>query len=124
MPMEPNVSAWGALLNSCKTHGNVELAKLSAQKLLDLDPEDSGAYVLLANLCGIKQRWVHVRNVRSLMKERGVQKNPGHSLIEVQGQIHEFFAADKSHPELCRVLNEIYMFSKSEFSLRKQFDEL
>ncbi|KAL6217319.1 hypothetical protein ACLB2K_010536 [Fragaria x ananassa] len=127
MPMEPNVSAWGALLNSCKIHGNVELAKLSAQKLLDLDPEDSGAYVLLANLCGIKQRWVDVRNVRSLMKERGVQKNPGHSLIEVQGQIHEFFAADKSHPrseELCRVLNEIYMFSKSEFSLRKQFDEL
>ncbi|PRQ26235.1 putative tetratricopeptide-like helical domain-containing protein [Rosa chinensis] len=127
MPMEPSASAWGALLNSCKIHGNVELAKLSAEKLLDLDPEDSGIYVSLANLCAIKQRWVDVRNVRSLMKERGVQKNPGHSLIEVQGQFHEFFAADKSHPqseEVYRVLNEMYMFSKSELYLQKQFDEL
>ncbi|XP_050365108.1 pentatricopeptide repeat-containing protein At2g22410, mitochondrial-like [Argentina anserina] len=127
MPMKSSVSAWGALLNSCKMHGNVELAKLSAEKLIDLHPEDSGNYVLLANLCGIKRRWGDVRSVRNLMKERGVQKNPGHSLIEVQGQLHEFFAADKSHPqieEVYRVLNEMYMFFKSEFSLRKQFDEL
>lgn len=127
MPMEPSESAWGALLNSCKIHGNVELAKLSAEKLLGLDPEDSGIYVLLANLCANKQRWVDVRNVRSLMKERGVKKNPGHSLIEVQGEFHEFFAADKSHPqseEVYKVLNEMYLFSKLEGYLPKQFNEL
>ncbi|KAH0992194.1 hypothetical protein GBA52_003677 [Prunus armeniaca] len=41
MPMEAGVSAWGARLNACKIHGNVELAKLSAEKLLELDPEDN-----------------------------------------------------------------------------------
>ena len=42
MPMEASVAAWGALLNACRMHGNVEVGKLSAFKLLDLDPEDSG----------------------------------------------------------------------------------
>lgn len=61
------------------------------------------------------------------MKERGVKKNPGHSLIEVQGEFHEFFAADKSHPqseEVYKVLNEMYLFSKLEGYLPKQFNEL
>ncbi|KAH0992195.1 hypothetical protein GBA52_003678 [Prunus armeniaca] len=117
MPMEAGVSAWGALLNACKIHGNVDLAKLSAEKLLELDPEDSGIYVLLANLYANKKRWDDVRIVRSLMKERGVRKNPGHSLIEVEGEFHEFLAADKSHPqleEIYKVLNEIYFFIRLE----------
>ncbi|KAM1449443.1 hypothetical protein ACFX14_008267 [Malus domestica] len=125
MPMEPTESAWGALLNACKIHGNVEMAKLSAERLLELDPEDSGIYVLLANLCANTKRWDDVQIVRSMMKERGVKKNPGRSLIEVEGEFHEFLAADKSHArseEIYKVLNEIYSFSKLVLPA-KHFDE-
>lgn len=117
MPMEPSESAWGALLNACRKHKNVELAKLSAQKLLDLDPQDSGIYVLLANVCANSKRWGDVRRVRSLMRERRVKKIPGHSSIELDGKFHDFLVADESHPqaeEIYRVLKEILLVSNLE----------
>uniref|UniRef100_A0A2N9GSR3 DYW domain-containing protein n=1 Tax=Fagus sylvatica TaxID=28930 RepID=A0A2N9GSR3_FAGSY len=120
IPMEASIAAWGALLDDCGKHGNVEVAKLSAFKLLDLDPEDSGIYSLLANICAHERRWGDVRMVRSMMRERGVKKTPGRSLIEVEGKFYEFLVADGSHPqseEIYRVLNEIFLLSKLEDSV-------
>ncbi|XP_015573527.1 pentatricopeptide repeat-containing protein At2g22410, mitochondrial [Ricinus communis] len=115
MPMKPNVAAWGALLNACKMHGNVELAEIAARELLDLDPGDSGIYVSLAITCANGKRWGDVRMIRSMMRERQVKKIPGHSLIEVEGQFHEFLASDKSHPlseDIYKTLHGIYSLSK------------
>lgn len=33
------------------------------------------------------------------MKERGVKKSPGCSLIEVNNKLHSFFVGDVSHPQ-------------------------
>lgn len=117
MPMQPCEAAWGALLNACRMHGNVELARKSACNLLSLDPEDSGIYVLLANICANDRKWSDVRRVRSLMREKGVKKTPGHSLIEIDGEFRQFLVADESHPqseEICKVLDEIFLLSKLE----------
>ncbi|GAB2273351.1 hypothetical protein Dimus_008149 [Dionaea muscipula] len=114
MPMEPDEAAWGALLNACRMHGNAELGKLAAFKLIDIDPGDSGSYALLANLCAAKKLWSDVISVRSMMKEKGIKKTPGHSSIEVEGELHEFSVADKSHPrykDVYRVLDEIVLQS-------------
>ncbi|RDX79065.1 Pentatricopeptide repeat-containing protein, mitochondrial, partial [Mucuna pruriens] len=119
MPMQPCEAAWGALLSACRKHGNVELANLSAPNLLSLDPEDSGIYVLLANICANDRKWSDVRRVRSLMRDKGVKKIPGHSLIEIDGEFKEFLVADESHPqseEIYRVLDEIFLLSKLEDS--------
>ncbi|XP_052209604.1 pentatricopeptide repeat-containing protein At2g22410, mitochondrial-like [Diospyros lotus] len=120
MPMEPDEVAWGALLNACRMHGNVELGKLAADKLLHLNPKDSGIYMLLASLCANNERWVDARMVRSMMRERGIKKTPGRSCIEVEGLVHEFLAADESHPEsksIYEVLSEIFLLSESESSI-------
>ncbi|XP_059431102.1 pentatricopeptide repeat-containing protein At2g22410, mitochondrial-like [Corylus avellana] len=117
MPMKASIAAWGALLNACRMHGNVEMAKLSAFKLLELDPEDSGIYSLLANICAHERRWGDVKMIRSMMRERGVKKTPGRSLIEIEGDFCEFLVADKSHPqseEIYRVSNEMFLLSKLE----------
>lgn len=117
MPMQPSEAAWGALLNACRMHGNVELAKLSACNLLSLDPDDSGIYVLLANICANEREWADVKRVRSLMREKGVKKIPGHSLIEIEGKFKEFLVADESHPqseEIYKVLDEMFLLSKLE----------
>ncbi|KAL2901249.1 hypothetical protein RDABS01_026331 [Bienertia sinuspersici] len=114
MPMEPDEAAWGALLNACRMHGNAELGKFAAQELIGLNPEESGSYVLLANLCAREKRWGDVRVVRSMMREKGVRKTPGHSFIEVEGDFHEFSAADDSHPrskDVYKILKEIYVMS-------------
>ncbi|XP_045798014.1 pentatricopeptide repeat-containing protein At4g02750-like [Trifolium pratense] len=119
MPMQPCEAAWGALLNACRMNGNVELARLSAQNLLSLYPEDSGIYVLMANTCANDRKWSDVRRVRSLMRDKGVKKIPGHSLIEMDGEFIVFLVADESHPqseEIYKVLDEMLLFSKLEDS--------
>ncbi|XP_028771316.1 pentatricopeptide repeat-containing protein At2g22410, mitochondrial-like [Neltuma alba] len=117
MPMEPCEAAWGAILNACKMHGNVELAKLSAGNVLSLDPKDSGIYVLWASICAKERNWSDVKMARSLMREKGVKKIPGRSLVETGDGFVEFLVADESHPrsgEIYKVLDEIYFLTKLE----------
>lgn len=44
MPLQPDASVWGALLGSCRIHGNVEMGGLAADRLLEVDPENVGYY--------------------------------------------------------------------------------
>ena len=50
MPVRPSISFWGALLGACKMHGKIELGRIAAEKLFELDPQDSGNHVLLSNM--------------------------------------------------------------------------
>ncbi|OAY66084.1 Pentatricopeptide repeat-containing protein [Ananas comosus] len=97
-PMKANSAVWGALLNSCKIHGNAVLGERVGKKLLELDPTNSGRYVLLSNIYAVNGRWEDVAELRRLMKERGVNKTPGSSFIDLRGSVHEFIAGDKIHP--------------------------
>lgn len=120
MPMEPDEAAWGALLNACRMHGNADLGKHAADMLIDLDPEDSGTYVILANLCARERRWGDVSQVRNMMREKGIRKTPGRSCIEMDGKFFEFLASDDSHPQsedVYRILDEIFALSKLEEDL-------
>ncbi|XP_057431172.1 pentatricopeptide repeat-containing protein At4g21300 [Lotus japonicus] len=117
MPFTPDAGVWGTLLGACRIHGNVELAKLASRHLFELDPKNSGYYVLLSNVHAGVGEWKDVLKIRSLMKEKGVQKIPGYSWIDVNGGTHMFSAADGSHPQSV----EIYMILKSLLlELRKQ----
>ncbi|OWM87181.1 hypothetical protein CDL15_Pgr010213 [Punica granatum] len=121
MPLEPSESTWGALLNASRMHGNIELAKLAAGKLIDLDPKDSGIYVLLANTFAKGKKWSDVRVIRSAMRVKNVRKAPGQSLIEVDGEFHEFVAADEAHPqseEIYRVLENVTLQCDLGFSFK------
>lgn len=99
MPMEADAVVWGALFFACRMHGNISMGQRAASKLLELDPHDSGIYVLLANMYGDANMWEEARKVRKMMKERGVEKTPGCSSIEVNGLVYEFVVRDKSHPQ-------------------------
>ncbi|KAL4203633.1 hypothetical protein AMTRI_Chr01g104870 [Amborella trichopoda] len=50
MPNEPNAAIWGAFLGACRMLGNMELVKLAAECVFELDPHDSGPHVLLSNI--------------------------------------------------------------------------
>ncbi|OIT35198.1 pentatricopeptide repeat-containing protein, chloroplastic [Nicotiana attenuata] len=49
MKVMPDAGVWGALLNSCKIHGHVEFAELALERLIELEPDDAGNYVILSN---------------------------------------------------------------------------
>ncbi|PKA64267.1 Pentatricopeptide repeat-containing protein [Apostasia shenzhenica] len=97
MPMEPDLAGWGALLNACKMHGSLELGSHAGEKLLDLDPSDSGVYSLLSSIYATCNKWEEVKKLRMIMKSRKVKKTPGCSIIEIEGKFHEFLATDMSH---------------------------
>lgn len=99
MPFPPDAGVWGTLLGACRVHGDVDLAEIASRHLFDLDPENSGYYVLLSNVHAGAGQWTGVHRVRRLMKERGLQKIPGHSWFEIENSTHIFVAADSSHPQ-------------------------
>lgn len=117
MPMEPDVPVWGALLSSSRMHGDIETCEIALRKLIELDPTNSGAHVLLSNVYAKMRRWADVRHVRDLMEARGIKKAPGCSLVEVGGVLHEFLVGDDSHPEtqeIHKMLDEIMKRLKME----------
>ncbi|XP_023735151.1 pentatricopeptide repeat-containing protein At2g22410, mitochondrial [Lactuca sativa] len=119
MPMEADKVVWGALLNACRMHGDVDLGKIATEKLLKLDPNDSGVYVLMESLCASRCKWDEVKKIRSVMRGNGVKKTPGCSCVQVEGVFHEFLSADKSHPKsenVYQVLSEITSLSRLDWN--------
>lgn len=98
MPMSPDASVLGALLGACRIHGNVKLGEKIGKRLIELEPANSGRYVILANIYADCGKWDEVANVRKLMNDRGVKKAPGFSMIEMEGTVNEFVAGEKAHP--------------------------
>ncbi|XP_062151090.1 pentatricopeptide repeat-containing protein At5g39350-like [Alnus glutinosa] len=84
MPFKPNHAVWGALLGACVKHENVELGEVAAKWLFELEPENTGNYVLMAKLYAAVGRWKDAENVRHMMNEIGLRKTPAHSLVEVR----------------------------------------
>ncbi|KAK1262063.1 Pentatricopeptide repeat-containing protein [Acorus gramineus] len=107
MPFEPDACVWGALLSSCRVHGNVSLGELAVEKLYELEPRNPGNYVLLSNIYSSKGMWSEVDRVRETMKRLGLKKNPGCSWIEIKNRVHTLLAGDKSHPQMRPVLERL-----------------
>ncbi|KAK3221578.1 hypothetical protein Dsin_008603 [Dipteronia sinensis] len=105
MKIEPDSVLWGTLLGACTLHGNIGLGEKIAEFLVSQNLANSGTCILLSNIYAAKGNWDGVARVRTLMKEIGVQKEPGCSSIEVNNKIHEFLAGDLKHPKS----KEIYM---------------
>ncbi|KAK2379283.1 pentatricopeptide repeat-containing protein, mitochondrial [Trifolium repens] len=99
MPMPADAAVLGALFFACRVHGNVLIGERTAFKLLEIDPQDSGNYVLLAGMYSEAKMWKEARSARIIMKERGVEKTPGCSSVEINGIVHEFMVRDESHPQ-------------------------
>ncbi|XP_023639428.1 pentatricopeptide repeat-containing protein At2g22070 [Capsella rubella] len=114
MPIEPDVVTWGSLLSACRVHKNVDLGKVAAERLLLIEPENSGAYSALANLYSACGKWEEAAKIRKSMKDGRVKKEQGFSWIEVKHRVHVFGVEDGVHPQK----NEIYI------TMKKMWDEI
>ncbi|QCE08970.1 structure-specific endonuclease subunit SLX1 [Vigna unguiculata] len=107
MDVTADSGVWGALLNSCKTHGNVELGEVALEKLIELEPDDSGNYVILANMYAQSGKWEGVARLRQLMIDKGIKKNIACSWIEVKNKVYAFLSGDVSHPNSGAIYAEL-----------------
>lgn len=104
MQFEPSASVWRTLLGACRLHGQAfELAELAASKLLELEPYDSEAYIVLSHVYAANRKWDRVKALRLILKNKGKGKEPGVSWIELHNKVHSFVAADWGHPEICDI---------------------
>ncbi|KAL2339134.1 hypothetical protein Fmac_013580 [Flemingia macrophylla] len=99
MPIEPDVVAWGSLLSSCRVHKNVDLAKVAAEKLLLIDPKNSGPYSALANTLSFCGKWEDAAKVRKSMRDRAVNKEQGFGWVQIQNKVHIYGVEDALHPQ-------------------------
>lgn len=99
MPFQPNEVIFCSLLGACRVYGDVELAERVTKYMLQLDPECDSNYILLSNTYAAFGWWDGANEIRNMMKAIGVKKTPGFSNIEIDCEIHEFVAGDKSHPQ-------------------------
>ncbi|XP_073227034.1 pentatricopeptide repeat-containing protein At1g59720, chloroplastic/mitochondrial-like, partial [Cicer arietinum] len=84
MSIECNAIIWRTLLAACRSYGNVELGEKVRKHLLELEPDHSSDYVLLANTYASTGRWSEMSNERRSMQERRVRKpEPGNSFIGI-----------------------------------------
>ncbi|PKU77607.1 putative pentatricopeptide repeat-containing protein At1g17630 [Dendrobium catenatum] len=98
MPMRPNACVWGALLSSCRIHGNAAMAEDTASRILGLEEETSGIRMLISNIYAATGRWEDSARVRVMTREKGIRKNPGQSWIEVNKTVLVFSAGGSLPP--------------------------
>ncbi|OVA13844.1 Pentatricopeptide repeat [Macleaya cordata] len=111
MNVEPSSSVWGSLLAACRSYNNIELAEIAAGWLFEIEPDNSGNYVLLSNIFASAGRWDDVGKVRAMIRERGVRKNRGSSWIELNRDVHEFVMGDLSHVDSENIYAVLHLLS-------------
>ncbi|KAI3941286.1 hypothetical protein MKW92_019251 [Papaver armeniacum] len=99
MKVKPDVMVWGALLAACRIHKNIKLGEISAKKLFELDSSNCGYHLLLSNIYANAGRWDDVDRTKVSIKEKGLAKPPGFSLVEAKGRVHVFLVGDTKHPQ-------------------------
>ncbi|XP_058110633.1 pentatricopeptide repeat-containing protein At2g37310 isoform X1 [Magnolia sinica] len=110
MPIEPNAKVWGALLNGASISGNVELGRFISDRLFEIEPENTGNYIVMANIYSRTRKWEEAEKVREKMKRQGLKKVPGYSWIETGKGLQSFVSGDtlnQNREETCWMLESL-----------------
>lgn len=94
MHVQPSAKVWGALLNGAAISGDVELGKYAYDHLFEIEPENTGNYIIMANLYSQAGRWEEAKKVREKMNKYGLKKIAGSSCIEMSGGLQSFVARE------------------------------
>ncbi|KAG8374980.1 hypothetical protein BUALT_Bualt10G0052000 [Buddleja alternifolia] len=84
LDFEPDSMIWATYLSACRLHGDDIRGQRAAEKLIELEPQNSLPYVLLSHIHAASGNWDSVNSVRKKMTEKGVKK------FQVEGNFCEF----------------------------------
>jgi pentatricopeptide repeat protein len=79
MPIQCNDVVWGVLLGACRMHNNIDMAEKAVKKLMSLNPQEGGYYILLLDMYTAAGRTADAMEVRRVMNEHGAKKTTGWS---------------------------------------------
>lgn len=99
MPIEPNPIVMRTLISACRVHDELKLGESITKLLIENEPMHESNYVLLSNIYAKMFHWEKKTKTREAMDKKGMKKIPGSTMIELDNQIYEFVAGDKSHEQ-------------------------
>ncbi|KVI09727.1 Pentatricopeptide repeat-containing protein [Cynara cardunculus var. scolymus] len=111
-PIDHGLCLWRILLSACRNYHDYELGAYAGEKLMELNSQESSAYVLLSSIYKALGRSKDVERVRQMMSFRGVSKEPGCSWIELKSHFHAFVVGDQLHPQIKEIRSEVHRLSK------------
>ncbi|CAL9215977.1 unnamed protein product [Arabidopsis halleri] len=83
IPYEPTSAMCATILKACLIHGNTDIGKWAADKLLlETKPEHLGHYMLLADMYAVTGSWNKLVTVKTFLSDLGVQKAHEFALME------------------------------------------
>ncbi|GER37710.1 pentatricopeptide repeat-containing protein [Striga asiatica] len=89
----------GHALGACRIHGDTNIGEWAAEKLLEMRPQNSGYYVLIANMYAASGCWGKLAKVRSFMRDLGVRKDPGCASVDTGDGFEPFMVEDSSNSQ-------------------------
>ncbi|KAL5784520.1 hypothetical protein ACOSQ2_006912 [Xanthoceras sorbifolium] len=104
-------SVWGALFGACRIHKNIKVGEIAGERILEVEPSNSGIYLILAEMYLSSGRKEDAEKIWARMKGNGIKKQPGCSWIEINNSGKVFLSGDRSHPEfrrICFLLNLLH----------------
>lgn len=109
LPFESDHTIWGALLGVCGFGKiNMGVATRAAKRLLELDPLNAAAHVMLCNLHASIGEHAEERLLRKEMGLKRVKKVPGCSWIVLKGEPFVFLSGDRIHPLAEEILSLLF----------------
>lgn len=107
--IEIPASVWGALLGACRIHNKMELGEIAGEKVLEVEPDNSGVYLILSEMYLTCGRIEDAERIWYKMKEKRVKKQPGCSWIEINDSAHVFLSGDCSHYEFFNIYYVLHL---------------
>lgn len=90
MPIKAQIRASVPLLSACRTHHRIQLGEFVAKRLFSMEPRSAGNYILMANIYASAGMWMEAAEMRGLIDNRGLVKEPGWSMLEADDQINKY----------------------------------
>nr|GEX68576.1 hypothetical protein [Tanacetum cinerariifolium]GEX68588.1 hypothetical protein [Tanacetum cinerariifolium]GEX68592.1 hypothetical protein [Tanacetum cinerariifolium] len=82
--IEVPASVWGSMLEACRLHKEYKLGKMVGEKMLELEPSNSGEYIILTEMNLHSENRDKAADILVRMRDKGIKKQPGCSWIEVK----------------------------------------
>ncbi|CAN0847785.1 Pentatricopeptide repeat-containing protein At2g33680 [Linum grandiflorum] len=117
---ERDLLSWNAMISGLSHNGQgeealqlfQEMSLDEGEKLMELGSQESSSYVLLSSIYNALRRPKEVERIRSLMRSRRANKDPGCSWIELKSLFHVFVVGDRRHPQNEEICGEIRRLCK------------